>query len=155
MSCDPEKPLVPNSEPYIHIVHIFAASPDDLFDAWLQPNLLRRWMSFTGDGGAQDVIANHRVGGLFWIRERDGAALRDRYGEYHSIERPRRLVFSLHVPEHFPGTTCVNVSLAPGPNGTVMSFIHTGVRNGPVEATWRRMFDRLAESLECRTESSK
>jgi len=147
MSCELEKAIVPKSEPHIHIIHIFAASPDRLFDAWLQPHILRQWMSFTGNGGTEDVIANHQVGGLFWLRERDGDTVRDRYGEYHSIERPRRLVFSLNVPEHFPGTTCVNVSIAPSPNGSVMSFIQTGVTKEAAEAIWRRMFDRLTAAL--------
>ena len=147
MSCELEKAIVPDSEPHIHIVHIFAASPERLFDAWLLPGILRRWMSFTGEGDTQDVIANHRVGGLFWIRENDGDIIRDRYGEYQSIERPRRLVFSLNVPEHFPSATCVNISIAPSPNGSVMSFIQTGVRKEAVEEIWRRMFDRLAAAL--------
>jgi uncharacterized protein YndB with AHSA1/START domain len=147
MSCDPDNSTVALSEPYIHIVQIFAAPPEALFDAWLQPQILHRWMSFNGTGEIQEVVAQHRVGGLFWIRERDGIGMSDRYGEYRAIDRPGRLVFTLNVPEHFPGTSCVTVSIAPSTNGSVMSFIQTGVRKDSLEATWRKMFDSLATVL--------
>jgi len=144
MSCDPDNSTIALSEPYIHIVQIFAASPESLFDAWLQPQLLRRWMSFNGHCEIQEVVAEQRVGGLFWIRERDGIGMMDRYGEYRAIDRPGRLVFTLSVPEHFPGSTCVTVDITPSTNGSVMSFIQTGVRKDSLEATWRKMFDTLA-----------
>jgi uncharacterized protein YndB with AHSA1/START domain len=147
MSCDPNNSTIVPSEPRIHIVQIFAASPEALFDAWLQPQILRRWMSFSGTSEIQEVVAEQRVGGLFWIRERDGIAMSERYGEYRAIDRPSRLVFTLNAPEHFPGTSCVTVTISPSANGSVMSFIQTGVRKDSLEATWRKMFHTLTTVL--------
>jgi uncharacterized protein YndB with AHSA1/START domain len=147
MSCGPDKSIVAPPESYIHIIHIFHASPEALFDAWLQPSILCRWMSFNGGPDIEQVLADHRVGGLFWIRERDGTGVLDRYGEYCAIDRPRRLVFSLKIPEHSPDSTCVTVAISPSPNGSVMSFVHTGVRREEMEQKWRKMFDQLAYTL--------
>lgn len=73
------------------------ASPEELFDAWLEAESLGSWMRPNdGSGGTRDstVEVDARVGGAFSINMH--AATKDimHTGTYMEIDRPRRLVFT-------------------------------------------------------------
>ena len=72
---------------------VIAASAEDLFDAWLDPEALAQWMR---PGTIMSTVARvePRVGGAYEITMR---GLDDVYvtkGVYRVIERPKRLVFT-------------------------------------------------------------
>ena len=72
---------------------VIAASAEDLFDAWLDPEALAQWMR---PGTIISTVArvDPRVGGAYEItmQGQDGAYVTK--GLYRVIERPRRLVFT-------------------------------------------------------------
>jgi uncharacterized protein YndB with AHSA1/START domain len=72
---------------------VIAASAEDLFDAWLDPEALAQWMR---PGTIISTVArvDPRVGGAYEItmQGQDGAYVTK--GVYRVIERPRRLVFT-------------------------------------------------------------
>ena len=70
------------------------ASREEVFDMWLNPESVRRWMR-PGDSEAIHVELNPTVGGIFRFdtRTKDGRIHVHR-GQYLEIERPERLVFS-------------------------------------------------------------
>ncbi|HEX6177456.1 MAG TPA: SRPBCC domain-containing protein [Thermoanaerobaculia bacterium] len=72
------------------------ASTEELFDAWLDPDRLARWMPPSGAAGSVDL--DPREGGSFEIvtHTREGAL--PYRGTYIAIERPRRLVFTWRSP---------------------------------------------------------
>jgi uncharacterized protein YndB with AHSA1/START domain len=72
-----------------------AASPEDLFDAWLDPAALAIWMR---PNAIQTTVAKvePRVGGRYEIVMNSATDCYPHTGEYLVIDRPRRLVFTWH-----------------------------------------------------------
>jgi uncharacterized protein YndB with AHSA1/START domain len=75
------------------IRHRFAASPERVFDAWLDPATAGRWLFATPGGKMERVEIDPRVGGGFVIAERRGETLVEHFGTYMALDRPHRLVF--------------------------------------------------------------
>ena len=70
-----------------------AASAEDLFDAWLDPEALAQWMR---PGTIQSTVARvePRVGGSYEITMQAASGPILHKGVYRFIDRPRRLVFT-------------------------------------------------------------
>ncbi|OLF06980.1 hypothetical protein BLA60_29430 [Actinophytocola xinjiangensis] len=98
---------------------------DDLWDAMTNPERLRRWL--------KPVTGDLRPGGTFAL---DGGE----HGEILRCEPPRVLKVSwLYGPEAdtWPGTSEVEVRLAPGPAGdTEFELIHAAVVEEPLFPTY-------------------
>jgi uncharacterized protein YndB with AHSA1/START domain len=70
-----------------------AASAEDLFDAWLDPQALAQWMRpGTIDSTVAQVEA--RVGGAYLITMQGQSGPIVHKGVYRTIDRPKRLVFT-------------------------------------------------------------
>ncbi len=70
-----------------------AASAEELFDAWLDPEALAIWMR---PGAIRSTVAkvDARVGGHYEIVMQSDSATYANKGTYLVIDRPRRLVFT-------------------------------------------------------------
>ncbi|HEY3739195.1 MAG TPA: SRPBCC domain-containing protein [Bryobacteraceae bacterium] len=128
--------------PAFKIIQEFDASPEKVFDAWLDPALIRRWMFAREEIFA--VKLDPKPGGKFSIIETSSEGNVDHFGEYRKIERPSLLVFTLSVPLHFSGSTLVRVELSPRDGGCVMIFTQTGVSKEVTGEAWEEMFMFLA-----------
>jgi uncharacterized protein YndB with AHSA1/START domain len=89
----------------------FDASPERVFDAWLEPEIARRWIFSDRDSEIVSAAADARVGGSFSFvrRSRDGDL--EHVGEYLEIDRPRRLVFTFAVPAISPEYDRVTIDI--------------------------------------------
>jgi uncharacterized protein YndB with AHSA1/START domain len=103
--------------------HRFAdLSPQQVFDAWLDPGLVRAWMQQNVDeknpGNAVTRIEiDPSVGGRFFFAgSREGT---EAWGTYQVIDRPNRLVFTWFVSEEEERTehSLVTLDLAPEGKG--------------------------------------
>src|SRR6187549_3797337 len=70
-----------------------AASPEELFDAWLDPEAVGIWMRPGAIRTTQAKI-DARVGGHYEFVMRSESATYPTSGTYRVIDRPRRLVFT-------------------------------------------------------------
>jgi uncharacterized protein YndB with AHSA1/START domain len=70
-----------------------AASPEELFDAWLDPESAAEIMR-PGGGTPAEVTIDARVGGAFSILMHGATKPHPHHGTYRVIERPRKLVFT-------------------------------------------------------------
>jgi uncharacterized protein YndB with AHSA1/START domain len=71
-----------------------AASPQTVFDAWLDPEVLARFMKPAPGAGVARVEVDARVGGSFLIVMKVGEQEIPHSGEYLAIDRYRRLAFT-------------------------------------------------------------
>ena len=100
-----------------------AATPERLFDAWLDAESFGRWMrpSVVSETRAEN---DARVGGEFRIvMVRDGTDVVLR-GNYHEIDRPRRLVFTWSSPSTRFHDSLVTVTFEPASDGSTLVTIH-------------------------------
>ncbi len=126
---------------------LFSSSGEKLFDAWTDPEIMKRWLF---KGPHSEIVRVERdlsVGGRFSIVERTPEGETDHFGVYRELSRPHRLAFSLEVPAHFDGRTLVEVDFKQISDASEMCFHQTGVDPSVVEQSWRTMFINLTETL--------
>ncbi len=129
------------------LARVFTARPDAVFDAWIIPEVMRRWLFKSPSNEILEPEVDARAGGKFSILERAGGEEIDHFGTFERVDRPRRLIFTLEVPKHFPGVSRVTVDLEPTTDGALMRFTQTGVEREVTEGAWRDMFEALAREV--------
>lgn len=138
----------------------FAATPERVFDAWLDPDKVRAWWTLSaaaaGRGGTESVervqIEPH-LGGSFSILVRRDAKLIDHTGTYLEMERPARLVFTWSAldadagqqpgqvaREDSPDYSRVVIAIAPLPTGCEVTLTHE------MHATFSEFVDRAVHA---------
>ena len=133
----------------VELCRRIAAPPERVFDAWLDPRALGRWLFATPDGVMERVEVDPRVGGRFTIVERRGADLAGHHGEFVDLERPRRLAFDFWT-SFSDQRTRVTITIAPDGDGSLLTLTHEGVWADYAERTregWTKILDGLARSL--------
>ena len=133
------------------VTHSYEASPERVFDAWLDPAVARRFLFATPTGEMIRAETDPRVGGRFVFVDRRpdmGDVLHT--GEYLEIDRPRRLAFTFGVPAFNPDFSTVLVEIAPTAGGCEVTLIQSDV---PAEWTdrskhgWGTILDGLEAAL--------
>jgi uncharacterized protein YndB with AHSA1/START domain len=133
----------------VEISRRIAAPPERVFDAWLDPDGLGRWLFATPDGVMERVAVDPRVGGRFEIDERRGDEVAKHWGTYVELDRPRRLAFDFGTSfEAAP--TRVTVTIAPDGDGSRLTLRHEGVWTDWEDRTrqgWGMILDGLAKTF--------
>ena len=134
----------------LRITRRFEASPERVFDAWLDPAIARKWLFTSPDTDitARRVEIDARVGGK-WLMTNpcDGQEI-EGIGEYLEIDRPRRRC--LPSPSRCLAVDRVVVEIVPDADGCLLTLTHELLPPEYHSATasgWGKMFDRLAETL--------
>jgi uncharacterized protein YndB with AHSA1/START domain len=138
-----------------HVVRIerrFAAPAGDVFDAWTNPEVMRRWLHPATDWETPEASVDLRVGGAIRIvmRRPDGTEAGAR-GIYRVIERPRLLVMSWWFDDDPSNEQLIELSLTEtGGLTTVLminSQISTDARRDGQDRGWRGCLDELERAL--------
>jgi uncharacterized protein YndB with AHSA1/START domain len=128
----------------------FSASPERVFDAWLDPGKAGRFLFATVSGQMVRVEIEARVGGSFiFVDRRDGEDI-EHIGRYLEIDRPRRLVFTFEVPKFSAQSTRVTIDIVALEAGCELTLTHEGVLPdyaSRTQAGWTGILDRLGEIL--------
>jgi uncharacterized protein YndB with AHSA1/START domain len=133
-----------------------AAPPERAFDAFLDPAMIRLWMTATNAesdlGELARVQVDSRVGGAFsFIDLRNGEEV-DHAGEYLEINRPHRLVFTWSVPRYSVEVDIVTIEVGPMNSGSGVTVTHE-MSAGQAEhvnrtaEAWTRMLDAINDLL--------
>lgn len=134
----------------LKITRRFAASPDLVFDAWLDPAVVSRWL-FTGPTSqAHTAQLDPRVGGRWTIVDKRDGVEYTAVGEYRLIDRPYRLVFSFGMPQFSPESAEVTVEIVADGDGALMTLTQDRMEPDAVEPTrqgWQVMFEGLEAQL--------
>ena len=130
----------------IEVTRRLSATPEKVFDAWLDPENLGRWLFATPEGRMERVEVDPRVGGRFEIDERRGDGLARHWGTYVEIDRPRRLAFDFGTS--FEATpTRVTVTIEPDGDGSMLTLRHDGLWSEWEDRT-RHGWDMILANLE-------
>ncbi len=128
----------------------FDASPERVFDAWIDPGKVGRWLFTTPNSERHSAELDVRVGGKWSITDRRGGVDYTALGDYIEIDRPRRLVFSFGMPQFSPLACTVTIEIVPDGDGCLLTLAQEAVPPAslkPTEQGWADMFDALAAQL--------
>jgi len=142
----------------LRLERTFAATPEEVFDAWTSPEVLARWWAAQPAWTSPGCEVDLRVGGRYVLRMRDeNGRVYAVGGEYREVSRPRRLVYTwcwegTDGPD--PGVvSLVTVEFHPEADGTTVVLEHSGLPSeqsrtghetgwiGTLENLARRIFD--------------
>ena len=124
---------------------------EKVFDAWLDPGLLTRFM-LPQPGMPQPGVTNDaRTGGRFEIVMQNGDKALAHRGEYLVVDRPRQLKFSWQS-DYSPDDSTVTLDFTPVDAVTTrvtltqVKFLHEEARDDHLGG-WSNILERLAEVL--------
>lgn len=112
--------------PVVRVERRFAAPAGRVFDAWLDPLMIGRFM-FGAHLREEEVVSlenEPRVGGQFHYRVMRAGQLIDHTGTYREIDRPRRLVFSWGVNAESGDSTVVTIEITANGDGCLLTLTH-------------------------------
>lgn len=131
------------------VSRLIPAPRERVFDAWLDPKMMARFMTGMPGTTVPRVETDPRVGGRFLVVMRDDKDI-PHEGVYREIARPERLAFTWESPHSVEGST-VTLAFAEAEGGTLVTltqvrFFDEARRDGH-RAGWSYILDRLAEAV--------
>lgn len=134
--------------PTLSIERIVPAPPRTVFEAWLDPEALRRFMCPAPGTRVTRVECDPRVGGEFLIVMNIGGQELPHRGEYLEIERYTRLVFTW-LSHHAGEGSRVTLRFAETADGqTKLTLEHVGLADEEIRAKhhggWSSILTALA-----------
>lgn len=112
--------------PIVRVTRRFNASPERVFDAWLDTAMIGRFMfgAHLRDEQVVSLSNEPRVGGRFSYKVTRQSQLIDHMGTYCELDRPRRLVFTWGVDREENDKSIVTIEIRPDGNGCVLTLTH-------------------------------
>lgn len=138
----------------LKIARDFDASPEAVFDAWLDPAKAGKFLFKTPDGEMGTVEIDARVGGGALIVERRASGDAHHHLQYEVIDRPRRLVFLFRAdPAEEGAWTRVSIDIAAKGAGATLTLTHEmdpewAAYEEQTRKGWTMILDTLATFLE-------
>ena len=133
----------------VKVTHFFEASCERVFDAWLDPTKVGRFLFRTKTGVMEKIEIDPRVGGRYCIVENRNGKSAEHFGTYLEINRPHRLVFTMEDNVALRSTTVIVEIVAEG-TGCRLTLTHEGVTEEFVEkvnAGWSGILDYLESEV--------
>jgi uncharacterized protein YndB with AHSA1/START domain len=122
---------VMTSETSLRIERSYDASPEEVFDAWTNPEVLRRWWAVHPQGTTPVAEVDLRPGGRYRLSMQGPDGERHTVqGEYHEVDRPNRLVYSWQWELDAGGlgpVSAVTVEFRPDGGRTTVVLSHEGL----------------------------
>jgi uncharacterized protein YndB with AHSA1/START domain len=136
----------------VRIERTFAASAEDVFDAWTSPEVMRRWFHCAPDWDTPEADVDLSVGGKVRVvmRKPDGTEA-EMHGEYTLIDRPHRLVMTWTFHDDPSNEQLMELTFSESDGSTtvllVNSRISTDERRDSQDWGWRGCLDQLERVL--------
>ena len=139
---------------YARVIRRYSAAPEELFAAWLDPEIISTWMFWTAvrDEEVVRIWVEARPGGSFSFAVRRQGEELDHFGEYLELDPPRRLVFTWGVRQASPTLSRVSVDIVPLEAGSSLILTHELHPDwadfaGFTKLAWAKMLAALARTL--------
>jgi uncharacterized protein YndB with AHSA1/START domain len=144
-----------NDSPTVRVQRVMPASPEVVFDEWLDAESMEEWMC-PRPARCVDITIEPHVGGTLRFDVDDKGTSVLITGQFLAIDRPRLLRFTWRNSNWADPTavSVVNVAFEPvGDDETLMSIEHSLAPPEEFEnfhTGWTRTFDQLAAFLQGR-----
>jgi uncharacterized protein YndB with AHSA1/START domain len=132
----------------LRIERTFDASAEAVFDAWTNPEVMRRWFHAGADWETAEADVDLRVGGRVRVvmRRPDGRTS-EMWGEYTVIDRPHQLVMKWTFGDEPGNQQLLEVQFTESEDATTVVLINTGIstdgRRDGQDYGWRQCLDEL------------
>lgn len=110
----------------LELQRLIPRSCERVFDAWLDAELMARFLCPAPGVTVRDVAVDARVGGAFSLTMVAGDTLIPIHGEYTAIERAHRLSFTWHSGAAGTNSEVV-LTLEPQGEATLLTLRHAGL----------------------------
>ena len=136
----------------VRIERTFAAPAEDVFDAWTNPEVMRRWFHCAPDWETPAAEVDLRVGGRVRVvmRKPDGTEAGAR-GEYTLIDRPHRLEMTWTFDDDPSNEQLIELSFSEFDGSTRVVMVNRGIstaeRRDAQEWGWGGCLDQLERAL--------
>ena len=125
------------------------ASPERVYNAWLNPDMILKYMTFGPEMACQNATSDPRVGGRFSF-DMVGENRSPHAGTYLVLTPHSHIAFSWETPWSAPESR-VDITLTPVPDGTEVVLTHVKFtseqsRDGHFKG-WTGIFERLDAML--------
>jgi uncharacterized protein YndB with AHSA1/START domain len=136
----------------VRIERNFAASAEEVFDAWTSPEVMRRWLHPAPDWDTPVAEVDLRMGGKVRVvmRRPDGTEA-EAQGEYVLIDRPHRLVMTWTFGDDPSNEQLIELSFSESEGSTTVLMVNSGIstdeRRNAQDWGWRGCLDGLERVL--------
>jgi len=136
--------------PRVEVTTTIRAPRERVFDAWLDPARLSRFLC-AGDTHVARIEVDARVGGAFRVVMAGERGESDHHGRYLEIARPARLRFTWKSAATSGADTDVTVTFEAIEGGTRVTLVHIGLPDAAAAARhengWRSILDKCRASI--------
>jgi uncharacterized protein YndB with AHSA1/START domain len=136
----------------LRIERTFAATAEEVFDAWTSPEVIRRWFRPAPGWTAPKAEVDLRVGGRVRVvmRGHDGRRV-VAGGEYTLIDRPHRLVMTWTFDDDPSREQLIELTFSESGGSTTVVMVNSGIstdeRRDAQDRGWSRCLDELGDEL--------
>lgn len=153
--------VVPQGDREIRMSRVFDAPRDLVYEAFITPELVKRWL-LGPEGWSMPICEmDVRVGGKYrwvWKSDKDGTTM-GMGGEYREVARPNRIVNTERFDDAwYPGEALCTTEFSEGSGKTTMTVTvvyespeaRDGVLKSGMESGVNASYDRLEDLLQAR-----
>lgn len=147
----------------VRVTRFIQAPPQDVFEAWIKPEIRKKWWLTARGDGLTTCEIDARPGGRYCLKQIGGGSETpdedDDYewvmdGEFLEVVAPKRLVFTWNVnhPEEPVVDQRVTVELREVDRGTEVTITHEGILSNRLregtEQGWTKLLQNMAEFVQ-------
>jgi uncharacterized protein YndB with AHSA1/START domain len=139
----------------LELSHRFAAPRERVFDAWTNPDVLRRWWAASPEWDTPLAEVDASEGGGYRLSMRtDTGEIHTVHGEFREVQPPERLVYTWtwdEGPESAMAgseSTLVVVEFLEDGDGTLVKLTHGGFANDQIRVMHLQGWEAVLANLE-------
>ena len=144
-------------ETALELTHRFTAPRERVFDAWTNPDVLRRWWAAGPTWDTPQADVDLREGGAYRLSMRtDTGEVHTVHGKFREVRPPERLAYTWAWDEG-PGAamagsddTLVVVEFVDDGDGTLVKLTHSGFANDQIRDMHTQGWQAVLANLEAR-----
>jgi uncharacterized protein YndB with AHSA1/START domain len=141
---------VTTAVPRVEVTTTIRAPRERVFDAWLDPDRLARFLC-AGDTHVARIEVDARIGGTFAVVMASERGEFDHRGRYVEIVRPERLRFTWISAATGGAETDVTVTFDAIDEGTRVTIVHVGLADETIakrhQGGWQSILDKCRDAV--------